>query len=129
MAGEKGQSGELCSVGCKLPHGLKLDLNQPGQPRHRVVIKGTNSAAVIGGFGITENVSASFFAEWLKRNKELPAVKHGLIFALPSARSVADKALELAELKHGAEPIDPKAPGKGIAKLRTDGEVMADAEG
>jgi len=101
---------ETVTVGCKLAHGIHMDLHPKGQPRKRFTLKGNNSARVIGGFGITENVPKDHFDEWLRIHKNLPAVVDGLIFAMSQTASVEAKAREMAELRHGAERINPEDP-------------------
>jgi len=116
------RSRNTITVGCKLPHGMHLDIRQAGEPVQRVTLKGINSLtqgaiirqAQIGGFAVTENVSKEFFEEWIRQNKEHPAVKNSLIFAHVQTDSVRDMAEDRDELKHGFEPIDPAKPGKGI---------------
>jgi hypothetical protein len=112
-------SGSHVTVGCKLPNGLHLDFNEPGKPLRRITVKGTNDSHVIGGFGITENVPEEFFSEWLKRNKDMPVVKNGLIFGLPKTESTEAKAAEMKSVKNELEPIDPNVPGHGIEKINT----------
>jgi hypothetical protein len=97
------------TVGCKLPHGLHLDLNGK-----RVTLLGTNSSAVIGGHGITENVDKEFFEKWMSLNKESAAVKAGLIFAHERAGNAQAEAKEKKENKNGFEGLDPKKPAPGI---------------
>lgn len=105
------------SVGCKLPNGLHLDLGQPGDPQNRISLRGSNSATVIGGFGITHGVDEQFFAEWMKRNKSLDMVKNGLIFEHTNPESVRQYANENAEVQTGLEPLNP-------AKLKGDIQTL-----
>jgi hypothetical protein len=115
------ESKNTLSVGCKLPHGIHLDIRVLGQPTRRVTLKGTNSlntglirVATIGGYAVTEDVPKEFFEEWMKRNAEHPAVKNNLIFAhgqLASVRSMGD---ELEDQETGLEPINPNALPKGV---------------
>jgi hypothetical protein len=110
-------SGAMISVGCKLPHGLHMDITKHGELRKRVTLNGTNASRVIGGYGISENVSKEFFEKWMADHHELPAVKNGLIFAHDKAAFVESKAKEQAQVKNKFEPIDPAAPGKELASL------------
>jgi hypothetical protein len=98
------------SVGCKLPHGLHLDVGDV-----RVTLAGTNAAQVIGGYGITENVDKDFFDKWMSLNRESAAVKGGFIFAHDKAEHVKGKAAERKDVRNGFEGLDPKKPGPGIA--------------
>ncbi len=106
------------TVGCKLPHGLHMDLGDK-----RVTINGTNSAAIIGGHGITEGVDADFFDAWMKKNKDLPFVQRGLIFASEKKADIKAQAVEKKDVKTGLERLDPKKAPKGIKKVeKSDNE-------
>lgn len=108
---------DTVAVGCKLPHGIHMDITREGKPRERFTLRGVNSARVIGGFGITEGVPKEFFDEWMRQHKDHPAVKQGLIFAHAQPRSVEDMAIERKELKTGLEGLDPEKPAPGIKPL------------
>ena len=115
-------SRNVIAVGCKLPHGMHLDIRQAGEAVQRVTLKGTNSLtagaiirpATIGGFAITENVPKEFFEAWLSKHKEHPAVRNNLIFAHTQVASVQDMAEERSEISNGLDPIDPKKPAPNI---------------
>ena len=92
---------EMVTVGCKLPHGLHLDIHTAGKPKIRITLKGNNSSLVIGGYGITENVPKDHFDAWMKQNKSHPAIEKDLIFAHAQKSSVEAIALEKAELRSG----------------------------
>jgi hypothetical protein len=100
---------QTLSVGCKLPHGINMDIEGK-----RVTLAGTNSSLVIGGHGITENVDKEFFDKWMDMHKESPMVKDGYIFANEKTNNVKAEATEKAKRKNGFEGIDPDNPGKGI---------------
>lgn len=97
------------TVGCKLPHGLHLDVNDK-----RITLLGVNSSAVIGGHGITEGVDKDLFDRWMVLNKDAAAVKSGLIFAHEKASNTQAEAKEKINNKSGFEGLDPKAPSPGI---------------
>lgn len=101
---------QTVTVGCKLPHGLHLDIGEK-----RVTLAGANASQVIGGHGITENVDKEFFEKWLSLNKDSVAVQRGLIFAHDKAGNTKSEAIEKQEEKTGLEGIDPANPGPGIA--------------
>lgn len=102
---------DTVTVGCKLPHGLILDLTEPGEPARRFTVKGTNSARIIGGFGITPGVPRDFWNQWLERNAQLGFVKQKLIFAMGKQSDAEAKAEELAALASGFERMmDPLRP-------------------
>ena len=108
------------TVGCKLPHGLHLDIGGK-----RVTLKGTNASNVIGGHGITENVDKAFFDKWMSQNKESAAVKNGLIFAHEAAQNTKAEAKEKKDNKNGFEGLDPAKPGPGI---QPDGDPLKSAK-
>lgn len=106
------------TVACKLPHGLHLDL----KGRERVTVRGTavpfgTAAHDIGGFALTPNVDADFFAAWLEAYKNLEVVKRRLIFAYPKTQDATAQALELRDERSGLEPLDPDKPGAGIERV------------
>lgn len=117
MATAPASSSSTVTVGCKLPHGIHMDLNVIGKPLRRVSLRGSNSSRVVGGFGITENVPQAFFDEWSTKNKELPALQNGLIFAMGKFDSVADKASDMSGIKNGFEALDPNKVDKDIETL------------
>lgn len=105
-------------IGCKLPNGLALDL--PGKAR--VIVAGTNSAALVGGHGITRDVDAAFWAEWKKVHKGFQPLEDGLIFAYNDEATTQAAAIERSEEKSGFEPIDPNKPGAGLTPEPRVGE-------
>jgi hypothetical protein len=100
---------QTVSVGCKLPHGLHLDING-----NRVTLLGSNSSLVIGGHGITENVDKEFFDNWLSLHKDSAAVKNGLIFAHDKTSNVKAEAQEKKKNRNGFEGLDPAKPAPNI---------------
>lgn len=120
---------EVVAVGCKLPHGIHMDMRQVGMPTERVTLKGTNSLqsgaiqriSMIGGFAVTENVPKAFFEAWMANNKEHPAVKNGLIFHHKQVASVVDMGKEReGDVRSGLDPIDPKNTGVKGVEARND---------
>lgn len=138
-------STDTVTVGCKLPWGLKLRLfkmephdepvmgggmksvSRAVQFRDPVVINGCAVAKgvapehpIVGGYGLTYNVNAEFFAEWLKQNADHPAVRNNMIFAQGKSASARDQAKEMRGLRSGQEPIaqrdDPRVP-RGKVKI------------
>lgn len=127
MAVEPKSSGRV-SVGCKLPSGLTIQLERleetvtadgvrlkryipVGEP---VTLKGSNSSAVIGGYGITDDVDGAMFAAWLESHADYEPVRQGLIFAQSTPARAADEAKEKTKITSGFEPIDPEKPGPKI---------------
>ena len=117
-------STETVIVGCKLPHGIILELGYilgkggevtRGPKYQSFVIKGTNEGrqfkgekATAGEWALTPNVPKDFWDEWLKKNGELGYVKADLIFAMPEAKSAATVVREREALTTKLEPLDPK---------------------
>lgn len=96
-------------VGCKLPHGLMLTLHgKPGEMPRTYRVKGSNSQAIVGGYGITRGVPRDFWEAWKEHHKHLDFVKNGLIFAHDKEASTIDHAKDGAGVKNGLEAIDPK---------------------
>jgi hypothetical protein len=121
MSGTKTTS-KTVSVGCKLPNGLVInfetfnDVSKTWIKTGEVELKGANSSSIVGGYGITDNVDAEAFAEWLKIHKDDETVKLGLIFAQPTPAGAEAAAKERADTKSGFEPIDPDKPGPRIER-------------
>jgi hypothetical protein len=115
---------KLVSVGCKLPHGIHLDMKAQDGSLQRVTLKGANDARIVGGYGITENVSAEFMTAWLKKNARHAAVVNQSIFLHNDTRSAESMAKERRDIPTGLEGIDPVKTGmlKGA-----NGENDADA--
>ena len=112
------------TIGCKLPHGLMLHVTEEGQQGKSFRVKGTNSAGIIGGFGITPGVPKDLWEAWLKRHAQLDFVRNGLIFAYDKSADVQARAKEVgAEVSDGMAPIDPNAKRTKIEKLDTTDPV------
>lgn len=99
----------IVTVGCKIANGMLLELNGK-----KVRINGANSAQIIGGHGITENVDKEFMDEWLKKNAELSFVKGGFLFVHDKASNVAAEAKEKADEATGMEPLKPLDKGSEL---------------
>lgn len=108
-----------CVVGCKLPHGLKMELwdkkpatDGKGVPVARKIIgtytaKGNNAKRIIGGYGLTDGIPTSFMVEWLRQNAEHPAVTEGSIFMHSTGEGAMARAKEGRTIVTGLEGIDP----------------------
>lgn len=126
------RSGGTVTVACKTPHGLilrgfrKTTVQVPVlgggfreaveyEPDGRRVTIFGNAAPqngaprtrVVCGFALTDGVDKDLWNEWIAANKDLPAVKNGLVFAYPSVTDTADAAKERKDIKSGFERIDP----------------------
>ena len=62
---------------------------------------------ISGGYALTHNVDADFFAAWLAQNADHDAVKRGLIFASEKRNVAQDEAREKKEILSGLEPLMP----------------------
>lgn len=118
-------AGAKVSVGCKLPNGLQITLekltesiNADGHTVKRyvpigakVLLKGTNTSVIFGGYGITEDIDADWFTQWLKDNADYEPVRLGLIFMQSTPAKAADAAKERVDVLSGFEPMNPDKPG------------------
>lgn len=109
-------------VANKLPFGLHLDLPKELGSK-RVTIKGAALPANVmretplpGGFALSP-VPEDHWNAWVKINKDLSIVQQGLVFSAPRRDHVTGKAVELAELVSGLEPINPNKLPNGIKKF------------
>lgn len=113
----KSSSSDTVTVGCKLPHGLHLDLYNPdGTVQARETVVGLNATEIVGGHGITMGVPKDHFERWMSLNKNHAAVKNGLIFAHERAQNVIAEAQEKRENVSGFEGLDPDKPGMGVER-------------
>lgn len=99
----------VCTVGCKLPHGLTIELFAEDGKRvvWRQTLNGNNDSRIVGGYGLTPNVSTEHMEEWIKRNAEHPAVLNGSIFMQTGGKSAEARAKEGRKIKTGLEPVHP----------------------
>lgn len=105
-------------VGCKLPHGLVMELGKVGDEKYkRHVLFGANGnskgAIVAGGFGIT-TVPADFWEQWTKKNRHLELLKNGAVFAQEGLEDTKAAAVATAGIRTGLEPLNPQAPPKEV---------------
>ena len=105
-------SGDTVVVGCKLPHGLIVDLNGTS-----VTLNGANTSHVVGGYGMTYNVDRSFMLAWLDAFKGFEAVKRNLIFIQEKPKSAYANAKEQSDISTGLERIDPDKPETVMANV------------
>lgn len=95
-----------CIVGCKLPHGLNVQLKVSGS-LVPFALKGRNAARIIGGYGLTQGVPRDAMADWLDEHKDMPAVRNKFIFMHSDMASARAHARENEKHTTGLEPIDP----------------------
>lgn len=111
--------GESVLVGCKLPHGIVLELGKPGEDKYsRVELAGQNTSRIPGGYGLT-HVNKAFMAEWMKRkeNASLAFVKRGYVFYHGEQASVESYFETSAPVRTGLERLDPKAKVPNLEAL------------
>lgn len=102
------------TVGCKLPHGLHLDVGGK-----RVTLNGANSTEIVDSHGVKTGltqVDKEFFDAWMGIYKGSAFVKSGAIFASENQGKVKAEAAEKRKVKTGFEGLDPDAPAPGIVK-------------
>jgi hypothetical protein len=114
--------GKLLTIGCKLPHGVVLEIGLDADGRRvpgyrRVKLNGAlhSSARDAGGFGLTE-VMDDFWDAWKKKNSGLafmnPSV--GMITEHASRESAIAACRERTAVVTRLEALDPNKPPKGI---------------
>jgi hypothetical protein len=142
----QGRGATTVTVACKLPHGLILRLFKMNETEVPVLGGGTRMEKVaeqvgdvveikgyavpfgaerdfslVGGktgFALTPGVNKDFFDEWLRQNKDHPAVVSGLVFASPSESRAKDEAKDKRTMRNGQEPIDPDNPPQVSKRLK-----------
>lgn len=126
---DKANGTVMVVVGCKLPHGIVLEAGRYGDPNYtRVRLNGSNSARVVGGYGLTD-VSRDFWETWYKGHRNLGFVRDGFVFVHGDEASAAAHAREQAGKRTGLEPLDPTRPDprvKGI--VDRDGKPLVEVD-
>lgn len=131
--GPKRGTGELVTVGCKMPSGLTLrvfkmvDTAEPvmghgqrivqmAREVGRVELKGfavpfgqPSNRPVFGRYGLTNNVPRDLIEEWLKQNQDSEIVQNNLIFFEGDQDSARDHAKDLKTTRCGLEPLNVSA--------------------
>lgn len=133
------------SVACKMPSGLILRLFRMEDYSEPVMGGGTRTSQravqvdepvrihgvavpfgrfprtpIIGGYAITPNVDAEFFAEWLKQNAEHDVVKNNLIFTHDKPDFVEKRARDNEKRLSGLEPLNPEMTARGNKMIPVD---------
>jgi hypothetical protein len=123
------------TVACKLPNGLILRLFEMQRTEELVmgggvrevdkafltdhepvVLKGCaapfgSPIVTIGGYALTQNVDAQYFAEWLRQNSDSDIVRNRLVFAQATRDHVEGMAAEQEEVKSGLHPLTKSEDG------------------
>lgn len=125
-------TGDTVTVACKMPHGVvirgftKSQRSVPVlgggvrdeffyEPDGREVtilgnarpVGGDFKTRVVAGYALTQGVPKDLWDQWRESNKNLPAVRNGLIFAYPTTAMAAEGAKENRKILSGLEPLNP----------------------
>lgn len=139
--GPKRGTGELVSVGCKMPSGLVLrvfdmiDTMEPvmgsgsrvvkmAREVGRIELKGFAvpfgaqvNRPIFGRYGITNNVPKDLIEKWLEQNQTSEIVQQDLIFFEKTEDAARDHAKEYRTTRSGLEPLNVEAKdAKGAYK-------------
>lgn len=120
-------------VYCKIPSGLRIQLTRMEEYQEPVMAGGVRTVKravpegpmvklngcarnhnketttdIRFGCGVTYDVDADMFSEWMKRHRDEPYVRNGLVFAQPKPGDAAAQAKDHTSLKSGLEPLDPQ---------------------
>lgn len=101
----------LVTVGCRLPHGIVLEVGDKS-----FTVKGLNSSAIIGADHFTTEVDASLWNGWKAANKDSKLLSSGALFEAGSERDAKAKAKELKAEKTGFEKIEQDSNGVKAAE-------------
>ncbi|HDL8567144.1 TPA: hypothetical protein ACMY33_001248 [Yersinia enterocolitica] len=104
---------ETVIVGCKLPHGLNINIDGKS-----VVLNGSNSCSIAGGYGLTEGVDKDLFDRFLSVYADAPYVKNQLVFAQGKHSSATAQANEQKDIQTGLEGLNPDKPAPGIEPVK-----------
>ena len=122
---------EMLLVGCKLPHGLVMELPaqavdkdnfmKPLPPGKRVTLKGaaslynqkTKKSPTVFEFATTP-VPKEFAEEWFRRNKDRSYVAAGLVFLADKQDRADGIAKERRDVATGLEPLNGTANAAGV---------------
>lgn len=141
-----------CVVACNLPNGLilshgKIRRDGAGVPvidaNQRVVMDdiktvrlyGGRHISAVGGYGLTHNVDADWFDDYMRENAQSKLVLIGGLFAMPTAEFTTGMARERIDFRCGLEPLserDPRAfegDPNGVVDRMSDGKLPANTFG
>lgn len=143
-AAEQPRSRETCTVACKVPAGLRLQLYKREPFSEPVLGGGTRESSravrvagpviiagpatpfgaaprtqIIGGYALTHNVDAEFMRQWLKDNADHEAVVNKMIFVQSNRDRAESEATELADQRSGMEPMH-QDPSKDPRRPRSN---------
>lgn len=141
-------SHDTVTVGCKLPSGIVLHLDDmidyripmPGggsitekRSRRRpdtftlngsaidlakIASTGSVPHLVIGGYGITSGIPRDFWERWFAANEQTEIVLKKIVYAESNEMRARSFAAEHVEIRTGMEPINPDEPGRFSTEAR-----------
>jgi hypothetical protein len=136
-------SGEMIIIGCKLAHGLRLELievdrdNRGSRPRavgKPYFLRGANALHTTGQPSklhlpfATTSVPKDFWLKWKEANRDLEFMKNGQIFEVSASGSLSEReasvaaaAKERAKTPTGFEPLDGS---RSRGEIETDARVL-----
>lgn len=98
----------MVSIGCKLPHGLQIAVDN--DPR-RLTLRGANAPGAAFGCGFTL-VDEAFFDAWAAQvTPEFGPLKGGQIFKQPTAEKAKGEAKSRRKETTGFEQAEPAKEG------------------
>lgn len=97
---------DLAHVGCRLPHGLHLDV-PTADGQKRVTLMGANRSRLINGAGVTP-VPKDHWEAWLALYSTLPCVQNGAVFATRNPAEAEREGESRAEDRTGFEQAEPQ---------------------
>ncbi len=103
--------GPTVTVGCKLPNGLIINVEKT-----KVQLNGANTSAIAGGYGLTHNVDAAFFAQWLKLHADSNVVKKQIVFAQEKEVNAKAQASDQRTVTTGLEGMAKDKPEPGVSQ-------------
>lgn len=109
---------EILAVGCRLPHGLHLDIGT-GPARKRVTLNGLNKTRIIGGCGVTP-VAKDHWEAWKAIYPDHPALKSGAIFVTKSQADAEAEGNVRKSQKTGFEGVKAEEVDRRLAELKDD---------
>lgn len=71
-------------------------------------IGGDFKTRVVANFALTQGVPKDLWDQWAEANKDLPALRNGLILAYADTAMAAAAAKDNRKVRSGLEPLDPK---------------------
>lgn len=116
-------------VGCKLPHGLIIEVGKEGGDNYRKVkLNGMNASQQGGfvtheGFGLTV-VDESIWRAWMKKNEKLEFVRNGAVFEQKDEASAQAHSKASRGIITGFERLDASRPNvPGATDLGVSGDL------